>query len=773
MNMGFCALNPKGLIFAFFLAGSLLCAQDQQQAAVSKSDRRAFAPPLSQMKPIPAASRPSESVSDDADANDPGHSPHPTLPVEDSALQRSSDESSELSGVSTDATTNRLTTNSVLNILGLGYGFKGYTPNLSTNIPDTNGAVGKTQFVQVVNDSFVVLNKSTGAVEYGPAHTNTLWQSMGGSCASEPNLDAIAQYDKIANVWVMMMPAWTNPSKVCIAVSTTSDATNASWNLYQFQPPVNSSCQCRPLFDYPKLAVWPNGYYLSWNEIVNGNFIGSEACVVNRSAMLAGNSAAMQCFSVTSGTAGSMLPADLDGPNPPPSGSPEYFLNFDINDENLELWEFHTNWTNPSLSTFSGPTKIPVAAFNEACGETVVEFTYTTGDCIPQKGTSIKLDSYGDRIMYRLAYRNFGSYQAIVTNHTVQVSTSSNQTGLRWYELKNTGSGFELYQHGTYAPNSSYRWMGSIAMDHVGDIAMGYSVSNSSMGPSIRYTGRVPSDTLGTMESEIDVLAAAGITPASRTNNFRWADYSSMAIDPSNDCTFWYTTEYIPVNGGLWSTRIAAFKFPNCSDNTKSSGSWTLVHKTSQASVHSLTIPATGSDHLIAVALMFNGKTSVSSVSDNARNTYESAAGARAVNGSNSVEIWYARNSTAGATVVTPKFGVAPSLLSMTAWEISGMPTISIDAVNTAAGSLSHNNTAGPLVTTSNTGDFVISVMFALNSNLSAISTGNNFTNDFTTFGNGWAHLTNNSSSPRNQQASWFTANPAGAYCASTVAFAP
>jgi hypothetical protein len=795
--------------------------------------------------------------------------------------------------------------------------------------------VGSTQFVQFVNDSFAVFNKSNGGLAYGPAHGNTLWQALGGGCAANPNLDEIAQYDKLANRWVMFMPNFYSPSLLCVAVSMTSDAVNGGWNLYAFQPPVNTTlCNCRMMTDYPKLAVWPDGYYLSYNQIWNGNYEGPAACVLDRNSMLNGGAATMQCFLKTNSSYGSFLPGDLDGTIPPPADSPAYFLNFDGNDQSLDLWKFHVDWTTPANSTFTGPTNIPVAAFTEACSETAVEFNYTTGDCIPQAGTSVTLDSYGDRVMYRLAYRNFGDHESLVANHTVTTGTNGSQTGIRWYELQNTGSGFGLYQQGTYAPDSSYRWMGSIAMDKVGDIALGYSVSNSTMSPSIRYTGRVPTDSLGQLQSEIDILSSASIAHGSRTNNFHWADYSSLAIDPMDDCTFWYTTEYMPTNGGNWSTRIASFSFPTCKQNstltvtevgqgtvantdgkinctngggtcsasyaigsavtlnataasgwtfsgwsgacsggnpcnlvmnsnltatanfatavpnftltlnevgqgtvistdgtincTNSSGtcsavyvsgssvtlnataasgwtfsgwsgacsggnpcnlvmnsdltakatfvttpSWAILHKTSKAGqITNITIPATGIGNLIAVALMFNGTTSVASISDTAGNTYVSAA-ARCARSNNSVEIWYAVNSKSGATVITPTFVVSPTHVEITSWEVSGVLDVAPDAKNIASGNITTNNTPGAAVNTTQIGDFIVSVMLALNANLTTISSGNEFTNDFTTFGNGWAHITSNSSSAGTHQASWFTSVPQGGYCASTVAFAP
>jgi hypothetical protein len=358
---------------------------------------------------------------------------------------------------------------------------------------------------------------------------------------------------------------------MCFAVSTTSDAATSGWHLYAFQPAASQLCNgCRPYPDYPKLAVWPDGYYVSYNQGSNGSYIGAAACVLDRNAMLSGAAATMQCFPNSDPSYGSWLPVDLDGTTPPPAGTPGYFLNFDANDQSLDLWQLHVDWTTPANSTFTGPINIPVTPFTEACGETLVELNYSsTYACVPQAQTAQMLDSYGDRLMYRAAYRNFGNYASLVANHTVTVGTSSSQTGIRWYELRDSGSGFAVYQQGTYAPDStSYRWMGSIAMDHVGNIALGYSVSDSGMSPSIRYTGRLPTDALGQMESEVDVLSSAGVANGSQTQTYRWADYSSMAIDPSDDCTFWYTTEYIPTTGGAWATRISSFSFPSCTNPT-------------------------------------------------------------------------------------------------------------------------------------------------------------------------------------------------------------
>ena len=209
------------------------------------------------------------------------------------------------------------------------------------------------------------------------------------------------------------------------------------------------------------------------------------------------------------------------------------------------------DWTTPGNSTLTGPTNMPVAAFNEGCNG---------GVCIPQGGTTQQLDSLGDRLMYRLAYRNLGSRESLVVNHSV---TAGSVVGLRWYEIRSPGGTPTVYQQGTFAPSDgNYRWMGSIAMDQSGDVALGYNVSGSNMHPAIRYTGRVPSDPLGAMEAESNILQGAGSQTGGLT---RWGDYSSMSIDPVDDCTFWYVNQYIPSSGAFnWATHIYSFKFASC-----------------------------------------------------------------------------------------------------------------------------------------------------------------------------------------------------------------
>jgi hypothetical protein len=249
-----------------------------------------------------------------------------------------------------------------------------------------------------------------------------------------------------------------------------------------------------------------------------------------------------------------VLPADLDGSTAPPAGSPNYLMNF--GSSSLNLWKFHVDWSNSANTTLTGPINIPVASFAAACGGS---------NCIPQYGSRIKLDSLGDRLMFRLAYRNFGTHESLVVNHSVAVGTkhSNAYTGVRWYEIRNPNGTPQVYQQSTFSPDTSYRWMGSVAMDKLGDMALGYSVSSSAIHPAIRYTGRLATDPLGTMEAENSIIEGTGSQSGNNLN--RWGDYSAMSIDPVDDCTFWYTTEYLQQTGSFnWNTRIASFKFPGC-----------------------------------------------------------------------------------------------------------------------------------------------------------------------------------------------------------------
>jgi len=418
-----------------------------------------------------------------------------------------------------------------LNFEGLGDGEYGF--QAISIPPDPNGSAGSTQFVEAVNLSFAVFDKATGALVYGPALGTTLWAGFGGPCENTDGGDPIVLYDKAAGRWVMTeLGPWYQPQPPyyeCIAVSTSSDATG-SYNRYAFA--------FEQIPDFDKIAVWPDAYYMTFNRSQD------DVCALDRSKMLAGQNASIQCFSSNQNGL-PLIAADLDGSIPPPIGSPNYLLGIDpTNVSLLNMWKFHVDFTQPSNSTLTGPIAIPVAPF----------VLGSTGE-VAQLGTSVELLAQDGSLRHRLAYRNFGTFESLIVNHAV-----NNGSGIRWYELRNPGGNSPLvFQQGTFVPDSTSRWMGSIAMDKLGDIALGYSVSSSAMHPGIRFTGRVPSDPLGTLEGEATIVDGTG----SQTN-YRWGDYSSMSIDPVDDCTFWYTNEYLQQDGQNWHTRIASFRFPSC-----------------------------------------------------------------------------------------------------------------------------------------------------------------------------------------------------------------
>ncbi|MEO5951091.1 MAG: hypothetical protein ABIQ44_01365, partial [Chloroflexia bacterium] len=412
------------------------------------------------------------------------------------------------------------------------YNLNGYIP------PDTNGDVGRNQYVQTVNSTFQVFSKA-GASLYGPANINVLWTGFGGRCEADNDGDPIAIYDSMAGRWVISQFSTATPSHQCIAVSASEDATG-TYYLYDFV----SGPTAGAFEDYPHFGVWPDAYYMASNEFGGPNGGGNFA--FERARMIQGDPTARMVFFGSNDSG--LLPSDLDGALPP-AGSPNYFVTYPTL-SSLALYKFHVDWVTPANSTFTGPTTIPVTPFSTNIGT------------VPQLGTSVRVDALGDRLMYRLAYRNFGSYESLALNFTV---ATGGVTAPRWYELRNPNGTPTVFQEGTYAPGDGiFRWMGSITFDQQGNMAMGFSASNASMYPDIRYTGRLVSDPVGQMSQGEAIMHAGG---GSETNAAaaRWGDYSSLSIDPADDCTFWFTTEYFAQTGPRnWRTRIGSFKFPGC-----------------------------------------------------------------------------------------------------------------------------------------------------------------------------------------------------------------
>ncbi len=443
--------------------------------------------------------------------------------------------------------------------------------------PDTQGDIGydpathKKYYVQWINLSFAIWDVTTGTagselLVVGPLDGNALWSGFGGACETTNNGDPITLYDPLAHRWLMSqfaLPGFPNgPYYECIAISQTGDPTGA-WFRYAFQ------VSATKMNDYPKLGVWPDGYYMSVNQFTDGaSWGGAGVYAFDRANMLQGNPAtfvSFDLFGVNSGFGG-MLPSDLDGIQSPPPGSPNYFSEWDdasmLGDatDTLRIWEFHVDWVTPDNSTF-GLDGLPNTLLSTA--DVDPDMCFGDRNCIPQPGTTQKLDAIADRLMYRLQYRNFGSYETLVANRTVDVS-GADHAGIYWFEARKSGGAWAIHQEGVYAPDSNHRWMGSLAMDHNGNMALGFSVSSNLVYPSIRYTGRLESDALGTLpQGEAVMIAGSG----SQTSGWaRWGDYSTMSVDPLDDCTFWYTTEYVETTDvAAWQTRIGSFKFPSCS----------------------------------------------------------------------------------------------------------------------------------------------------------------------------------------------------------------
>jgi hypothetical protein len=441
--------------------------------------------------------------------------------------------------------------------------------------PDTNAAVGDTQVVEWVNVEYAVYNKNTGALEAGPFDGNLLWQALGGDCYNENGGDVIAQWDKVNHRWLLSQNYFNTqggnqpPFAACVAVSTSADATGTYYE-YEFS-------LGNPFPDYPKWGIWPSGYFQTQNDydLSNGDFLGAYVCAYNTTKLIVGDRTAEQiCFQTTPNDY-SLLPADIDSPTAPPANQDEFFIgSYDVDptQNHLYLYSMHPVFSNPTQSTFSGSglaNPITVPAYTPFC-------PVLASPCIPQEGTVTKLDSLGDRLMYRFAYWDDGVLSHVGPNagrlpsqhwYVNHVTTASGgQAGVRWYEFRApvrtvTVSNVSLFQSGTFAPDLTNRWMASIAQDKMGDIAVGYSLASGTTYDSIAATGRVPTDPLGQMEAETSLFAGTG----SQGGSYRWGDYSSMAIDAVDGCTFWYAQEYyVAPATATWQTRLTSLKFSGC-----------------------------------------------------------------------------------------------------------------------------------------------------------------------------------------------------------------
>jgi hypothetical protein len=407
--------------------------------------------------------------------------------------------------------------------------------------PDTDGDVGPNHYMQVVNVRFAVYDKN-GNKLMGPSNNSVIFNGLPHNTNDG---DAILLYDENADRWLFSqfaLPNYPNgPFYENVAISQTNDPTG-TWYRYQFT--------FNDMPDYPKLSVWADGYYMTIRRFASGSgaWIGPAAVAMDRAKMLIGDaSASMVMFPLPSSSEGP-LSADCDSQFPP-AGTPCPVCY--LTSSTVKVYDFHVDWTTPANSSFLNTATIPISMFG----------TFGNGNSITQKGTSQKVDAFSRRgIMFRMPFRKFSTHWSMLLNTTVNISGTA---GIRWMELRNINNTWSLYQEGTYAPGDGHhRWMGSIAMDSLGNIALGYSISSSNMFPSIRYTGRMNGDPLGQMTiAEKGIFNGGG----SQTNSDgRWGDYSAMGADPSVPGKFWFTTEYYSTtSNSSWKTRIGSFSFGN------------------------------------------------------------------------------------------------------------------------------------------------------------------------------------------------------------------
>jgi len=449
------------------------------------------------------------------------------------------------------------------------------------NPPDPNGAVGPNHYVEMINLVFGVYSK-TGTLLLGPVDTGTLWAGFAIADCTDPSGDPIVLYDQLADRWLLTQFTTRGPIYYdCVAISTTGDPTG-SYYRYAFSTDVNFP-------DYPKYGVWTDSYVITTREFGPTTQYGIGVYGLEKNKMINGLPARNVHFFID-GTnpallplvGDGLLPAYIDGKQKPMTdtavplvgtqddGGP-YGATFDA----INIWDLLVKWRSTPIATLSLNTQLPTAAFDSIypCGVVPGSLPPSSRDCLPEPGITdgsrfLDILSYRQRPTWRLAYRNFKAYEALVTNQSVEATPGV--AGVRWYEIRRTGATYSLFQQGTYAPGDGiHRWMGSIAQDQQGNMALGYSVVNGvDVYPGIRYTGRLAGDAPGQMTlGEATIIDGSGVQ---RTTNSRWGDYTSMNVDPTDDCTFWYVNEYYTLAGQLsstagWQTRIASFKFPSCS----------------------------------------------------------------------------------------------------------------------------------------------------------------------------------------------------------------
>ena len=461
---------------------------------------------------------------------------------------------------------------SIVSFDGLGEGFTGTTT--TTGAPrggrggiDISLAVGPDHIVEILDGNLAVFSKkgkkykTTGTLLYGAVPNNTVFAGFGVRCGTTNNSDAVVRYDQLAGRWLIVLPIFSRPPDnpegpyaMCYAVSANSDPLGVYYR-YEFQ---------RPLFpDYPRPAVWPDGYYnptSTSDDLLPEVITQKHACIAERTKMLRGLPASEQCVIIDGGVF--TLNADVEGKRPPPAGAPNIMMSTGgsqlmnrFEDDGIYFYKVHVDWNDSSKTTVSAPQKIAVAPYHYLCDGQL-------SSCVSQPGTQRRLDSQGDKLIQRLVYRNFGKHESLLAEHSV--ATAAQGGGVRWYEFRlNPQRDPVLHQQSTYAPGGgvSYRWLASMAMDRKGNIGIGYSFGGDPDYPGQRFAARLASDPSGKLTFHESVLAEG---KGSQTGSLRWEDYTNITVDPSDDCTFWFVGNYLKSGASTSTTRIGSFVLPGC-----------------------------------------------------------------------------------------------------------------------------------------------------------------------------------------------------------------
>lgn len=456
---------------------------------------------------------------------------------------------------------------------------------------DHNGAVGTKQYLEWVNSYYQAYNKTTGAAIWAsPQEGDQPWINANmTNCYGTGGGEGAILFDRIASRWVIAKRAGpsNNVYYYCIAVSNTDDLSSSSlaWFTYQFNITSNLGVNSAGNVyypDWPKIGTWSDGYYASFDlEDPNNSYqeIGVVVCAFDRTNMIIGGTArSQQCFSnpnpiPTKGAlylSHSLLPADIDGTTAPTTGQHEFLVSIQNPTANgkattstkINLWNFHVNWTTPKSSSFTHTT-LTVPSYEPGCYDVSNPVNTFCVNEPSSTSTGVYIDSIGDRLEPRLAFRNLGTYSSFLFSHAVQVVAGTNQqTGIRWYELRGTGTP-TLYQDGTVTNGTTvYRTTPSIAQDQSGNAAVGYTAVGSNLHPSIRASyWSLPNKTAST---EIQIIGGVG----DEENSSLWGNVSSMTVDPTDNCTFWYLNRYYQTSQTgtaiNFNTEIGNFKLSTC-----------------------------------------------------------------------------------------------------------------------------------------------------------------------------------------------------------------